>query len=79
MLTEPEKLCQKENQLFKIKYLNNNIDDVIDYVNPSRIILNKFSNKTYWPEYNFSNVIQENENHQEKYEIENLYSKYYFY
>jgi len=49
-------------------------NDMIDYAKPSRILMNRYSNDTYWPEYNVPKV---KENQKETYyEMENLSRKY---
>lgn len=50
-------------------YLDN---DINDYVNPSRIMLNKFSDVSYWPEYNWSRDNNINTDQGEKYEMEDI-------
>jgi len=58
-------------------YLSVNLEnDIIDYANPSRIILNKFSNLPYWPEYNWPKDDNTNINHEEKYEMEDMSGEY---
>jgi len=78
MLTTAEKLSRKDNQmLLRKNYLNVDLDnDMIDYAKPSRILMNRYSNNTYWPEYDVSKNIKVNENQQETYEMENLSCKY---
>ncbi|XP_060834343.1 uncharacterized protein LOC132917566 isoform X2 [Rhopalosiphum padi] len=74
MLTTADKLCCKETQMLPKKmYLNVDFDsDMIDYSKPSRILINKYSNKPYWPEYNVPKNIRVNENQQETYEMEDV-------
>ncbi|XP_060873433.1 uncharacterized protein LOC132947207 [Metopolophium dirhodum] len=76
MLTTAEKLRSKDKQMLPRKhFFNVNFDnDMIDYANPSRILMNRYSNDTYWPEYSVSkNVPKVNKNQQETYyEMENL-------
>jgi len=78
MLTTADKLCCKETQMLPKKmYLNVDFDsDMIDYSKPSRILINKYSNKPYWPEYNVPKNIRVNENQQETYEMEDVSCKY---
>ncbi|XP_029345990.1 uncharacterized protein LOC100573630 isoform X1 [Acyrthosiphon pisum] len=76
MLTTAEKLRSKDKQMLPLKHFFN-VDfgnDMIDYAKPSRILMNRYSNDTYWPEYSVSkNVPKVNENQQETfYEMENL-------
>ncbi|XP_026805004.1 uncharacterized protein LOC113548360 isoform X2 [Rhopalosiphum maidis] len=74
MLTTADKLCCKETRMLPKKmYLNVDFDsDMIDYSKPSRILINKYSNKPYWPEYNVPKNIRVNENQQETYEMEDV-------
>ncbi|XP_022166487.1 uncharacterized protein LOC111031018 [Myzus persicae] len=76
MLTTPDKLCCKDNEmLLRKNYLSVDLDnDMIDYAKPSRILLNRYSNDAYWPEYRVSKNIKVNENQQETYEMENIIS-----
>ncbi|KAL4089054.1 hypothetical protein QTP88_024132 [Uroleucon formosanum] len=77
MLTTAEKLCSKDNQMLPRKnFFSVDFDnDMIDYAKPSRILMNKYSNDPYWPEYNVSKNVEVNENQQEAYyEMENLSS-----
>lgn len=78
MLTTPDKLCCKDNEmLLRKNYLSVDLDnDMIDYAKPSRILLNRYSNDAYWPEYRVSKNIKVNENQQETYEMENIICKY---
>jgi len=77
MLTTAEKLSCKDNQmLLRKNYLSIDLDnDMIDYAKPSRILMNRYSNNTYWPEYGVSKNINVNENQEETYEMENLSCK----
>lgn len=77
MLTTAETLNYKENEMIKKnQYLNMNLENnLIDYAYPSRILINKYLNVPYWPEYKFSNK----NNKQEKYKIENMTCKYSIY
>lgn len=78
MLTTAEKLCSKDNQMLPRKnFFSVDFDnDMIDYAKPSRILMNKYSNDPYWPEYNVSKNVEVNENQQEAYyEMENLSCK----
>lgn len=76
MLTTAEKLHLKEHLLpSKIKYSSINLDnEIIDYAKPSRILINKYSCTTYWPEYNFSKKICSNNNESQKvkFKMENI-------
>lgn len=58
MLTTAETLHYKGNQMLKKKqYLNINLENnLIDYAYPSRILINKYLNVPYWPEYKFPNT-----------------------
>jgi len=80
MLTTADKLRSKDKQMLPSKhFFNVNFDnDMIDYAKPSRILMNRYSNDAYWPEYNVSkNVPKVNENQQETYyKMENLSRKY---
>ncbi|XP_027843468.2 uncharacterized protein LOC114124420 [Aphis gossypii] len=74
MLTTADKLCCKETKMLpKINYLRVDFDsDIIDYSKPSRILVNKYSNKPYWPEYSVSKNVKVNENQEEVYEMEDV-------
>jgi len=78
MLTTPDKLCYKDDQmLLRKNYLSVDLDnDMVDYAKPSRILINMYSNDPYWPEYRVSENIKVNENKEETFEIENLSCKY---
>lgn len=78
MLTTADKLCCKETKMLpKINYLRVDFDsDIIDYSKPSRILVNKYSNKPYWPEYSVSKNVKVNENQEEVYEMEDVSCKY---
>ncbi|CAI6362729.1 unnamed protein product [Macrosiphum euphorbiae] len=80
MLTTAEKLRSKDKEMLPRKhFFNVNFNnDVIDYAKPSRILMNRYSNDTYWPEYNVSNNVPKvNENQQETYyKMENLSIKW---
>ncbi|XP_025207798.1 uncharacterized protein LOC112603457 [Melanaphis sacchari] len=74
MLTTADKLYCKETQILpKKNYLSVDFDsNMIDYSKPSRILINKYSNKPYWPEYSVSKNIRVVENQQEIYEMEDI-------
>lgn len=78
MLTTADKLCYKKTKMLpKINYSRVDFDsDMIDYSKPSRILINKYSNKPYWPEYSVSKNVKVNENQQEVYEMEDVSCKY---
>jgi len=78
MLTTAEKLCSKDNHMLpRKKFFSADLDDdMIDYAKPSRILINRYSNDPYWPEYNVSKNVEVNVNQQETYyEMENLSCK----
>lgn len=77
MLTSENNLNQKENQFIKRKYISIDLDnDIIDFANPSRILVNKMSCTPFWPEYNSSNKMCLNNNDLNEYDIEKVSCKY---
>lgn len=81
MLTTADKLRHKDNHMLpKLKFSSFFLDNnIIDYAKPSRILINKYSDKSYWPEYKpneYSEAININKNPQVKYEMENLTREY---
>lgn len=78
MLTTPDKLCYKENEIIPKKvyskmFLGNKL---IDYAKPSRVLINTYYNEAYWPEYNTSQETDVNRDQEVECDIEEIGSMY---